>query len=282
MTNLLNVLKAMETETEGVKNDVINYLLEMSQDSEDAKSTLDDIVEHGCQSGMVNHLIYTKDTVAYYEAHSEEIDSFITEVLGIDDLESWDGIQTLSEFIPSLDDADTRYMDAHENATRDAIIEMERCHTSEELDGMTDDEREELLSDYFEDELMYINPLELNDLDKNCLAWAIFEDKSRQLQDELEEMEEGEGSDEDIEAVSDALNIQGFTNITTGDSEGRTSRIDYSAHLDMNGNSYKLFKHKPIQFGYASGHVIGDIIVLITEDYIIGIKEGKVVYKEIK
>ena len=63
MTNLLNVLKTMETESTGVKNDVINFLLAQSQDSEDAEGIIDNIVTHGCESGMVNHLIYYKDTV---------------------------------------------------------------------------------------------------------------------------------------------------------------------------------------------------------------------------
>ena len=186
MTNLLNVLKTMETETTGVKNDVINFLLE-DIENYSPQDKLQDLLLNGCGSGMVNHLIYYTDTVKYFEDYESEIMEML-EMYGIEDVESWDGIQILSDFIPNLDDADTRYMDAHENATRDAIIEMERCHTSEELDEMTDDEKEELLSDYFEDELMYINPLELNDQDKNYLAWAIFEYEAVNLENELNEM----------------------------------------------------------------------------------------------
>src|SRR5699024_12105418 len=73
MTNLLNVLKTMEIETTGVKNDVINFLLAQAQDNEDAEGILDNIVTHGCESGMVNHLIYYKDTVKYFEDHESEI-----------------------------------------------------------------------------------------------------------------------------------------------------------------------------------------------------------------
>ena len=49
MTNLLNVLKTMETETTGVKNDVINFLIAQAQDSEDAQGILENVLTHGCQ-----------------------------------------------------------------------------------------------------------------------------------------------------------------------------------------------------------------------------------------
>ena len=94
MTKLLNTLKTMKNETTGVKNDVINYLLEYNNNSEDLQTHLEDINNYGCESGQVNHLIYYTDTVAYYEEHESEIMEMLEE-LGIEDVESWDGLQEL-------------------------------------------------------------------------------------------------------------------------------------------------------------------------------------------
>src|SRR5699024_3414216 len=140
MTNLLNVLKTMETETTGVKNDVINFLLAQAQDSEDAQGILENVLTHGCGSGMVNHLIYYTDTVAYLKEHEEEITEML-EQLAIEDVESWYGLEELSDLFPRLE---------------------------------TPDERHEM---------------ELNNQDKNYLAWAIFEYETSVLFDELNEME---------------------------------------------------------------------------------------------
>lgn len=48
-------------------------------DSEDVKSFLSDLFEHGCVSGMVSELIYYEDTVAFYEKHQQEILSLVTD-----------------------------------------------------------------------------------------------------------------------------------------------------------------------------------------------------------
>lgn len=187
MTNLLNVLKTMETETTGVKNDVINYLLDLAQDSEDAQGILENVLTHGCESGMVNHLIYYTDTVAYFEEHENEIMEML-EQLGIEDVESWDGIQELSDMFPQLETADDR----HENAEEE-IMEKAEEETPElfgdDWDEMDEDEQIEAIQEYAENIMMYDNdPLELNTQDKNYLAWAIFEYNASVLFDELEEM----------------------------------------------------------------------------------------------
>lgn len=43
---------------------------------------LDDLLEHGCQSGMVSDLIYYCDTVAFYRRHKAEIDGLVKELGG--------------------------------------------------------------------------------------------------------------------------------------------------------------------------------------------------------
>jgi len=180
MTNLLNVLKTMEIETTGVKNDVINFLLAQAQDNEDAEGILDNIVTHGCESGMVNHLIYYKDTVKYFEDHESEIKEML-EGFGIVDVESWDGLQELSRIFPQLDDADTRHIEAEEEISD---------YYGDDWDNMDEDEQMDAIQEYASSICMYDNdPMELNTQDKNYLAWAIFEYEAVNLENELSEME---------------------------------------------------------------------------------------------
>ena len=188
MTNLLTELKNMETETTGVKNDVINYLLEYNNNSEDLQTHLEDINNYGCESGQVNHLIYYTDTVAYYEEHENEIIEML-EQLGIEDVESWDGLEELSDIFPRLETPDER----HENAENEI---MTKAHNEtpelyeDDWDEMDEDEQQDAINDYAENIAMYeVDPMELNNQDKNYLAWAIFEYNASVLFDELDGME---------------------------------------------------------------------------------------------
>ena len=188
MTNLLNTLQTMQNETTGVKNDIINYLLDNSDNSEDLQTHLEDINNYGCESGQVNHLIYYTDTVAYYEEHESEIMEML-EQLGIEDVESWDGLEELSYLFPRLETPDER----HENAENEI---MAKAHNEtpelyeDDWDEMEEDEKEDAINDYAENIAMYeVDPMELNNQDKNYLAWAIFEYNASVLFDELDEME---------------------------------------------------------------------------------------------
>ena len=188
MTNLLNELKTMETETTGVKNDVINYLLEHNNNSEDLQIHLEDINNYGCESGQVNHLIYYADTVAYFEEHESEIMEML-EQLGIEDVESWDGLQELSNIFPQLETPDERHEYAENWIMEKAEEETPEVY-GDEWDEMDEDEQTDAIQEYASNIIMYDNdPLELNNQDKNYLAWAIFEHNASVLFDELEEME---------------------------------------------------------------------------------------------
>lgn len=182
MTNLLNELKTMETESTGVKNDVINWLLEDVEDYS-PQDKLQDLLQNGCESGQVSHLIYYKDTVAYYEEHEEEIKDLVTEVYGIDFIKGSDFINQLSEIFP-VDDFETRMNDD------DDIIDRAFYNVSDNND-ITEDE---LIKDYncYEEEIFnerYELATELNMQDKNYLAWAVFEYNASVLFDELYEMD---------------------------------------------------------------------------------------------
>ena len=187
MTNLLNVLKTMETETAGVKNDVINYLLE-DVENYSPQDKLQDLLLNGCQSGMVNHLIYYTDTVAYFEEHESEIMEMLAQ-LGIVDVESWDGLQELSDLFPQLDNADDRNEYAENWIMEKAGEETPEAY-GDEWDEMDEDEQTGAIQEYASNIMMYDNnPMELNKQDKNYLAWAIFEYEAANLENELSEME---------------------------------------------------------------------------------------------
>jgi len=50
------------------------------RDGDDAaEQVLRELLEHGCQSGIVGHLIYTPDCVEFYRAHQREIDRMLNE-----------------------------------------------------------------------------------------------------------------------------------------------------------------------------------------------------------
>ena len=188
MTNLLNTLKTMESETTGVKNDVINYLLEYNNNSEDLQANLQDINNYGCQSGMVNHLIYYTDTVKYFEEHESEIMEMLAQ-LGIVDVESWDGLQELSDLFPQLDSADDRNEYAENWKMEKAEEETPEAY-GDDWDEMDEDEQMDAIQEYASNIIIYDNnPMELNRQDKNYLAWAIFEHNASVLLDELDEME---------------------------------------------------------------------------------------------
>ena len=48
---------------------------------EEQKDYLNDVVTHGCISGVVSSLIYYNDTVAFYHKHKEEINDLLNELL---------------------------------------------------------------------------------------------------------------------------------------------------------------------------------------------------------
>lgn len=178
MENLTNVLKNMESETVGVKNDVITFLLE-DVENYSPQDKLQDLLLNGCQSGMVNHLIYYTDTVAYFEEHESEIDEFVSDVYDLDIYGGSESIDQLADMF-QVDDFETRldeyYYQAHETIKDEYMNEYETIEELEEdLDELIFEERYNLATT-------------LEDQDKNYLAWAIFEEKANSLLNELSEM----------------------------------------------------------------------------------------------
>ena len=61
--------------------DVIDFILDEYDDYDDPKKIVTDLLEHGCQSGMVGYLIYYNQTTAYYEEHRDEINKLLYEIM---------------------------------------------------------------------------------------------------------------------------------------------------------------------------------------------------------
>ena len=54
---------------------------EREQRAEGYETAWKDLLENGCVSGMVGHLIYYRDTVKFYQRHRQEIDGLLKESL---------------------------------------------------------------------------------------------------------------------------------------------------------------------------------------------------------
>ena len=54
-------------------NDILSNLKDFVLQEEKDGLNIVEVVEHGCQSGVVSSLIYYTDTVAFYDKHEKEI-----------------------------------------------------------------------------------------------------------------------------------------------------------------------------------------------------------------
>ena len=186
VTNEQKALQMIKNETvkDSVKYEVIKWVESMSEDYDNMEDIFNDLFSGGCQSGLVTDLIYYDDTVAFYNKYEDQIKIFLDEYLEIEDVESWDGLQELSEMFPQLYDADTRHIKAEEEVLEIAINEAPSAY-GDEWDEMDEDEQTDAIQEYASNIIMYDNdPMELNNQDKNYLAWAIFEHEASLLYDE--------------------------------------------------------------------------------------------------
>ena len=54
-------------------NDYLSNIKDFVLNEEKEGLNLDDVIEHGCVSGIVGSLIYYSDTVKFYDSHQDEI-----------------------------------------------------------------------------------------------------------------------------------------------------------------------------------------------------------------
>lgn len=68
----LNALKGTS-----LQKDVISHVLSRFDDYKDITTHIQEILEHGCISGIVSELVYYEDTVSFYYKHKEEINALL-------------------------------------------------------------------------------------------------------------------------------------------------------------------------------------------------------------
>lgn len=73
------------------------WIGEKIEDGYTQQEAIDELMQHGCQSGMVGFLIYHSDTIKFFNDHKEEINELLKEAidstgLGVGELfgDKWD------------------------------------------------------------------------------------------------------------------------------------------------------------------------------------------------
>ena len=132
--NIKRINQEAKTDNDGLTESVTDYILDKWDEYDDKKNIVTDVLEHGCQSGIVGSLIYYDDTTAYYETNKNAINELLYET-------------------------------------------MDEC-------GIYD------LSKLFGDKWDKEDPLAIDVLNQNLLAWFGFEETMRKVAREFEELEE--------------------------------------------------------------------------------------------
>lgn len=60
---------------------VLDYVLDRWDDYDDKTAIFSDVLDHGCQSGIVTRLIYYSDTFKFYDDHKEEINALLYDLM---------------------------------------------------------------------------------------------------------------------------------------------------------------------------------------------------------
>ena len=183
MTNEQKALQLIKDETiEGtIKYEVIKWVENRIEDYNNIEDIFNDLFTGGCESGIVTDLIYYDDTLNFYNKHKYEIEIFIDEILEIEDVETLEGIQELVRYFPDLEDEDTRIFDGQDRIIDKAMDDLKDDYN---LDDFSTEEIEQMEDDYIRSESEATNLFELNNQDKNMLAWASFENEASLLYDE--------------------------------------------------------------------------------------------------
>ena len=60
---------------------VAKWWADKLEDGVDPEGIMEDLLQYGCQSGMVSELIYYTDTTAFYKRHKEEINGLLYKMI---------------------------------------------------------------------------------------------------------------------------------------------------------------------------------------------------------
>ena len=74
----LKNIKELKSNATPLEKRVLNYIVDEWGNYDDKKNIFTDVLNYGCQSGMVGFLIYYSDTTKFYKRYQEEINSLFT------------------------------------------------------------------------------------------------------------------------------------------------------------------------------------------------------------
>ena len=82
MKSLKSNLRDLKKSTDNkLTKSVITNLLSLGYDNEDLLTHMQEILQHGCVSGVVNDLIYYSDTTKFYNKHKADIMAMLQEAM---------------------------------------------------------------------------------------------------------------------------------------------------------------------------------------------------------
>ena len=77
----LSNVRSLKRDASPLYKRVCNYVIDEWGSYTDKKNIFTDVLEHGCQSGMVGFLIWYTDTVRFYKQYKNEIDEMLYELM---------------------------------------------------------------------------------------------------------------------------------------------------------------------------------------------------------
>lgn len=76
-----NIEQIRDNTVSELTKDVIDYILDEWDEYDDKKNIVTDVLDYGCQSGTVGHLVYYSQTTAYYKKHKTEINDLLYDAM---------------------------------------------------------------------------------------------------------------------------------------------------------------------------------------------------------
>ena len=77
----LKNIKELKSNATPLEKRVLQYIADEWGNYDDKKNIFTDVLNYGCQSGMVGFLIYYTDTVHFYNQYKYEIDGLLYELM---------------------------------------------------------------------------------------------------------------------------------------------------------------------------------------------------------
>ena len=79
--NLQNIKQLKQNSDNALTKKVCNYVIDKWQDYDDKTNIFTDVLNYGCQSGVVSELIYYSDTTKFFTTYRKEIASLVYDLM---------------------------------------------------------------------------------------------------------------------------------------------------------------------------------------------------------